>query len=63
MPEDADPNKKADSTRAKPDPARGPKHKGVGDETPNPLPDQDYSPKQPAADDNQSNPESDSAVS
>ena len=38
------------------------KQKHVGDETPNPLPDDDYTSKQPAGDDSQANAESDSAV-
>ena len=38
------------------------KQKQVGDETPNPLPDDDYSSKQPAGDDSQANPEADSSL-
>ena len=38
------------------------KQKHVGDETPNPLPDDDYTAKQPAGDDSLANPESDSAA-
>lgn len=38
------------------------KQKQVGDETPNPLPEDDYSSKQPLGDDSQANAESDSPV-
>ena len=38
------------------------KQKHVGDETANPLPDDDYSSKQPPGDDSQANVESDSPV-
>lgn len=44
------------------EPADSPKRKRVGDETPNPLPDRPYAVEQPAGDDNQANPESDSST-
>lgn len=42
--------------------ANSPKRKHVGDETPNPLPDDQYSIDQPAGDDSQANPDTDSAI-
>lgn len=41
---------------------RNVKRKHVGDETPNPLPDDDYSSKQPLGDDSQAIPEADSSL-
>jgi hypothetical protein len=38
------------------------KRKHVGDETANPLPEDDYSSKQPPGDDSQANPEADSSL-
>lgn len=38
------------------------KRKHVGDETPNPLPEEDYSSKQPQGDDSQANPEAGSSL-
>lgn len=46
-------------TDVKPEPV---KQKHVGDETPNPLPDDDYSSKQPSGDTAEGSPQGDSSV-